>query len=196
MSLKTFVKVGKITNLSDARYCAGMGVDMLGFRVIQGDVDYLSPERFKELRGWFTGPTVVAEAYGIKSSDEVIGIIQNYQPDFIEISVADLKNINSTTLPIILSGTPNELDGIKSYSDLPNIEYVLFTQVPSKETLAQFHASYKILIAISEESDLEILDANETLVTGISLHGSPEEKPGLKNYDVLADVLEKLEKLD
>ena len=29
MPLKTFVKVGNITNLSDARYCAGMGVDML-----------------------------------------------------------------------------------------------------------------------------------------------------------------------
>ncbi len=31
MALKTIVKVGNITNLSDARYCAVMGVDMLGF---------------------------------------------------------------------------------------------------------------------------------------------------------------------
>jgi phosphoribosylanthranilate isomerase len=35
MPLKTFVKVGCITNLSDARYCAGMGVDMLGFRAVE-----------------------------------------------------------------------------------------------------------------------------------------------------------------
>jgi phosphoribosylanthranilate isomerase len=33
MALKCFVKVGNVTNLSDARYCAGMGVDLLGFPV-------------------------------------------------------------------------------------------------------------------------------------------------------------------
>ena len=31
MGLKTLVKVSEVNNLSDARYCAGMGVEMIGF---------------------------------------------------------------------------------------------------------------------------------------------------------------------
>ena len=41
--LKTLIKVSNINNLSDARYCAGMGVEMLGF-----SMDELSIEKFKE----------------------------------------------------------------------------------------------------------------------------------------------------
>ncbi len=33
MSLNTFVYIRDVDNLSDARYCAGMGVDMIGFRL-------------------------------------------------------------------------------------------------------------------------------------------------------------------
>ena len=44
MSLQTFVKVGEITNLSDARYCAGMGVDLLGFNVVENTPGYVDSE--------------------------------------------------------------------------------------------------------------------------------------------------------
>jgi phosphoribosylanthranilate isomerase len=196
MSLKTFVKVGKITNLSDARYCSGMGVDMLGFRVIPSDADYLTPERFKEFRGWFTGPTVVAEAFGIQSSEEIATIIDNYQPDFIELSVADLKNVKISSLPIILSGTADELREVKRLSSSLNIEYLIFTNIPTKEITEQLNASYKLLVEVKEEKELDSLEGISPLITGISLHGSPEEKPGLKNYELLSAVLEKLEALD
>ena len=42
--LKTQVKVSSITNLSDARYCAGMGVDLLGFPIQE-----ISLEKFTEI---------------------------------------------------------------------------------------------------------------------------------------------------
>lgn len=196
MSLKTFVKVGKITNLSDARYCSGMGVDMLGFRVIPDDADYLTPERYKEFRGWFTGPTVVAEAFGIQSSDEIATIIENYQPDFIELSIADLNNVKNSSLPLILSGTPDELSQVKNLISSLTVEYLIFTSIPSKEIVEQLSTSYKLLVKVKEEKELETLANISTSITGISLHGSPEEKPGLKNYDLLSAVFEKLEALD
>jgi phosphoribosylanthranilate isomerase len=49
MALKTKVKAGNITNLSDARYCAGMGVDWLGF-----PADVVNPDTFKEITNWVT----------------------------------------------------------------------------------------------------------------------------------------------
>jgi phosphoribosylanthranilate isomerase len=81
MPLKTIVKVGNISNLSDARYCAGMGVDMLGFRVIDGLPGYIAPQAFQEIRGWISGPKVVAEIYGIDRSDKIPHIVENYAPD-------------------------------------------------------------------------------------------------------------------
>jgi len=49
--LKTKVKVSKVTNLSEARYCAGMGVDFLSFPVSSVD-----PKTYQEITGWVAGP--------------------------------------------------------------------------------------------------------------------------------------------
>ena len=48
MPLKTIVKVGSITNLSDARYCAGMGVEMLGFNVVAGHESFIDAKKYQE----------------------------------------------------------------------------------------------------------------------------------------------------
>jgi phosphoribosylanthranilate isomerase len=56
MSLVTKVKAANITNLSDARYCAGMGVEWIGFP--SQDV---SPAMFAEITGWLSGPQWVIE---------------------------------------------------------------------------------------------------------------------------------------
>ena len=109
MALKTLVKVGKISNLSDARYCSGMSVDMLGFCVVAGQDHYVSPELFKEIRGWFSGPAVVAEAYGIQKGEGLPAVIQHYLPDFIELSLQDLLKIHSPSSTYILSTTFEEL---------------------------------------------------------------------------------------
>src|SRR5690349_969235 len=109
MALKTLVKVGKISNLSDARYCAGMNVDLLGFRVVTGQDHYVSPELFKEIRGWFTGPAIVAEAYGIQKNEDLPAIIQQYLPDYIELAIPDLLKLHSPSSTYILSTTFEEL---------------------------------------------------------------------------------------
>ena len=44
--LKTIVKVSEVNNLSDARYCAGMGVEYIGF-----SMDNVPFEKYKEMRG-------------------------------------------------------------------------------------------------------------------------------------------------
>ena len=36
MALNTLTAVTEINNLSDARYCAGMGVDIIGFNLAAG----------------------------------------------------------------------------------------------------------------------------------------------------------------
>src|SRR5688572_3598128 len=103
MPLKTLVKVGSITNLSDARYCAGMGVEMLGFATIQGQKNYLSPIKFQEIRGWITGPLIVAEVYGIYSREALASILENYKPDLLEFGAAELALLAPLPLPFVLN---------------------------------------------------------------------------------------------
>ena len=196
MALKTLVKVGKISNLSDARYCAGMNVDLLGFRVVAGQDHYVSPELFKEIRGWFSGPGIVAEAYGIQQNEDLPAIIQQYLPDYIEVSLQDLLKIHSPSSTFILSTTVEELsaqeDVIAPYRN--QISKVIIPANTKKELISELTRSYKVLLSADAETPIETL--LNSGIKGIALQGSAEEKPGLKNYDSISTILEQLEVLD
>lgn len=197
MALKTLVKVGKISNLSDARYCAGMNVDMLGFRVIAGQDHYVSPELFKEIRGWFTGPAIVAEAYGIQKNEDLPAIIQQYLPDYIELSLQDLLKLHSPSTTFILSTTVEELTANEAaIAPFRNqISKVIVPADTKTELIAELTRSYKVLLSVDDNLPTDLL-VNNPNIKGIALQGSPEEKPGLKNYDSLSGILEQLEILD
>lgn len=194
MALKTLVKVGKISNLSDARYCAGMSVDMLGFGAVAGQDHFVSPELFKEIRGWFSGPSIVAEAYGIKSGDDLPAMIQNYLPDFIELSLTDLLKIHSPSSTYILATTYEEVtaqqDAIAPFRN--QIAYIILPASTEKASLDDIVRSYRVMLQVDSTSTAESLLRNPH-VKGIALQGSVEEKPGLKNYDQLSNILEALE---
>ncbi|MBC6698828.1 beta/alpha barrel domain-containing protein [Hymenobacter puniceus] len=61
MALLTSVLVRGINNLSDARYCAGMGADRLSFLLDPTLPGYLTPEAVQEISGWVAGVELVGE---------------------------------------------------------------------------------------------------------------------------------------
>jgi phosphoribosylanthranilate isomerase len=194
MALKTLVKVSNISNLSDARYCAGMGVDMLGFQVIVGKDHYINPDLFKEIRGWFSGPTVVTEIYGIEKGEDLTGIIQQYLPDLLELSLSDLKKIHSPSSAFLLATTYEELT-TREQELGPYRTQIAFVLIPgntTKDKIDQLAKNFKVLLDVTSEDQLQALHESP-LVRGIVLHGSEEEKPGLKEYNQLSSILEKLE---
>jgi phosphoribosylanthranilate isomerase len=197
MALKTLVKVGKISNLSDARYCAGMNVDLLGFRVVAGQEHYVSPELFKEIRGWFTGPAVVAEAYGIQKNEDLAAIIQQYLPDYIELSLADLLKLHSPSTTYILSTTFEELSANENaLAPFRNqISKIIIPASTKTGLIADLTRSFKVLLSVENDLPPDLL-LNDPAIKGIALQGSPEEKPGLKSYDTLSGILEQLEIAD
>ncbi|MDH4090073.1 MAG: hypothetical protein OEV24_06385 [Cyclobacteriaceae bacterium] len=182
MPLRTVVKVGSVTNLSDARYCAGMGVDMLGFNVQKGQENYVPPKQFQEIRGWVTGPLVVAEVYGIKRQDELNDILENYKPDYLEMGLAEFSLFASFPLPIILFIAENE-----SVPDSHVMPAYLLSEVARNTP-----DTYPLLLAIKSEHDLDLALDNPH-IEGIAMKGSNELRPGLKDYAVLAEILERLE---
>ena len=182
MALKTLVKIGGITNLSDARYCAGMGVDMLGFHVIQGHPNYISPELFQQIRGWVTGPLIVAEIAGLQNPEALQLILENYKPDMLQMELAELTTIPSPPLPYILELSENQ--DIRHLAIQP--EYLLGRGPIAESPTIPFLLEVESV----DQAKAALLD---TSVRGIALSGGPELKPGLKDYSTLADILELLE---
>jgi phosphoribosylanthranilate isomerase len=182
MALRTLVKVGNITNLSDARYCAGMNVDLLGFVTVEDRENYLAKRDFQDIRGWFSGPKVVAEVYGLKDKDQFKQILEDYRPDYIELSEAELP-IVETSLPLLLRADVVP----KGISNL----YAIITRNIA-DAAASLPPGVFLFADTNDASHIsQLLD--DELIQGIVLQGTTENSPGLKEYDHLAGILETLE---
>jgi phosphoribosylanthranilate isomerase len=190
MPLKTVVKVGNISNLSDARYCSGMGVDMLGFSVIEGQDHYIPPALFQEIRGWISGPKVVAEIEGTLTADQVSHVLENYAPDYFQLSDTEYKAIGSTLLlPCIVSVPKERIVNISLNREKGGYLLIHSDQLPYLDEKALLQP---VLVSVnSGENLLSML--NKFPVSGIAVNGSPEIRPGYKDYHQLTDILELLD---
>lgn len=196
MALKTIVKVGNITNLSDARYCAGMGADLLGFQGVPGHPSYIEPARFQEFRGWFTGPRVVIELYGLSSAADYAAMAAAYMPDFLEVSLRELTYLPVETAPLLLRVTASDFnehaDAIHAWR--ARIHYLLLPATTTRAELEQLPSGFTILLDAADLSHVETQIAWP--LAGFALQGTTEERPGIKAYDSLASILEYLETED
>ena len=198
--LKTLIKVSNLNNLSDARYCAGMGVEMLGF-----SMDELDFDKFKEMRGWLAGVQIVGETDS-KNVSTVIDLVEKYQPDYLEIS--DWENI----IEIQRIGKPIILKIDFSTANLPalfqatkgNVEYFLLENsdkfgIVDDGILSQLDAwsfQFPILLGfgIKESNTNDLLE--QTQLTGFALKGAYEIRPGIADNEELMNILEILERDD
>lgn len=180
MALSTFVKINSVNNLSDARYCAGMGVDLIGFKASE-----VSIEKFNEISGWLSGVDFVLE-------QGTSGSILDYNVNYIETS--DASKIGAIdSQKVILTTNINEIP-----EDISGIEFLL-VQGPDK--LEQEHVTklqsiaenVKIILAFGFNADNVVSIIEETGVHGIAITAGNEIRPGYKDYDDLADILEALE---
>lgn len=191
MALKTKVKVGNITNLSDARYGAGMGVDWLGFRI-----DSIDSKVFQDITGWVTGPAFVLE---LGDQPAPLSTISAYPTDWLELPPSQLSIIDQLTDRSILirlamkdwQQYSNELIALKE-----RITYLIFDEGTGDDAVNQNilqKASNYFQILIGFNVSVDTIANQWNMVAGFNLQGSEELKPGLKEYQSLADVLEHLE---
>ncbi|WP_421879499.1 hypothetical protein [Marinoscillum sp.] len=204
MSLKTFVKIGKINNLSDARYCAGMMVDILGFNLQEGTEGYVDPSTFKEISDWVAGVSFCGEFVNALPA-EIKLATTNYPIDFVEVQdVTILEELSEVDVQIIFKYLVEDKASL--------------SQLAAQLELAAEHAAYIIVSSTKPEFSNEIqqklteidLDvpvlrgydlsvantpaiAEDEVFGGIELEGSPEDRPGYKDYGLVMDILEVLD---
>jgi phosphoribosylanthranilate isomerase len=189
MPLKSIVKVSHLSNLSDARYCAGMGVELLGFRVLERDEHYMPPGVFQDIRGWISGPKIIAELYGISGAEEITSVKKAYAPDYFELTFEDFKKFRDHLgLPCIVHFA-NATEA-KTVSPNDDIVYVLVDEPTSCSDIQSIDRP--VLINIGSLEKLEE-KTGQRCFDGYVLQGPQELRPGITNYDQLGEILEALE---
>lgn len=199
MALRALVKISGVNNLSDARYTAGMGVELMGFDLEPDSVNYVDPDQFQAITSWLSGVKLVGE---IESFDHEIitAITRDYMLDYLQIKA------QPTGLPLVESPVPLIIkidnNDQKFISEVMN-EYATFPKwyllEPEEPMPVMFldwckekANEYPIILGgnITVANVDQLLDSG---ISGIALKGGQEIRPGYTNFDELADILEQLE---
>lgn len=204
MALKTFVKVSTVNNLSDARYCAGMYVNWMGFNLEENNPNYLSPQKFAEITEWLSGLEYVGE-FEDSHPDSILARIKEYDIHCIQIrEEAHVQMLLNTSYTIILKQQIRDNDDllhlIAIAPSLKDNDVILLLESNFTELSPELMGSIRHLaeqtavllgFGFKAENVEEVLQG--TKVKGLALNGGDEIKPGLKDFDELADILEVLE---
>lgn len=203
MALSTFVKISGITNLSDARYCAGMYVDLLGFSIEERSEKYITPSQFDEITGWVSGLEFVGEFESYKST-QILETLENYPSvKWIEHErIEPLAELEGKGFGLIYKMDLEEVRHIELLvADKLNESGIIFhitstheeLDEEDKEAIRLLSKNCKVILGMGITSSTVENLISELNLYGISLTGSEEIKPGLKDFDELADILEALE---
>ena len=179
--LKAKIKISQITNLTDARYFAAWGVDYLGFDIHPDSDAFVNPAKLKEIAEWVEGPEIVLEFDG--------------QPE--KIWIQDYEKAVGT----FLLQTPEDLDlGLSTMTVRNKNESLEAVVIKPQESWEEFDPDIiKTLVDRGIPVYLDIYFTKDQLegiiqedCIGLVLRGGEEEKVGIKSYDELDDIFDRL----
>ena len=193
MALKTFVKVSGVNNLSDARYCAGMGVNQIGFNIEVNHPNYTDPQSFKELSDWVSGVDFVGEIESVEAAGRMAEIIENYELQALQVSSIELiqEALNTGKEVIFYSNSVEKAQQVISEFG-SSLSYILL-ESDDEASVAELSKSADIVIASGFDADNLDEVLNTVKPKGIALKGGDEIRPGFKDFDEMADILEALD---
>jgi phosphoribosylanthranilate isomerase len=205
MALIVPVMVRGINNLSDARYCAGMGADCLTFRLDPSWADHLTPEAVQELGGWVSGVQLIGEfdalpVAEINSLARTCGLhavlLHRRRPaqELAELEVPAYKLIN--WIPDML---PEDVELRFREQQASYAGFVLAaapSPLPNTTQLTRLtEQARRYALWLGEGfAPTDIRNFVETVrPAGIVLEGGHEIKPGLRDFEEMEAVFEALE---
>ncbi len=211
--LRTKIKAGPITNLTDARYFAAREVTWLGFECSEGMSNYLPPAQILAIRDWVSGVQIVG-SFGLEHPEHICRTVEFLRLDAVQLSMV--------TPPETLSALPPELPVIQEIVIEPSTSSTMLqqqlaqyskraqwflldftknditwkhlkTSILQQEHLRDICRSYPILMQI----DLDIAYIKDMLKmlpeAGWCVKGGVEEKTGYKSFEEMDEILEILE---
>ncbi len=210
--LKIKVKAGSITNLTDARYFAAREVEWLGFPLGTGE-GLIEPIQAKAIAGWVDGVNLVGE-FGFFPPDEIRAAKEFIGLDAVQVGmftpVEDIRQLAGlTVIKEVVAGpdlAESELE--KNLNDFAgHCDYFLLNMEAAGGTwkklkAGQFYSTaflknicrkHRIILNLDCPADeIENL-IGEIQPFALSFSGGEEEKVGVKSFDELDGLLDKLE---
>lgn len=198
--LKTEVLVRNVTNLHDARYCAGMGVSYISMPLeLQGEKT-LSAAQINEIGEWLSGIKILGEIKHRLPENLQEYVLSGFEVDDSQM----LQQLTNFEKPIILTihidnndiespAFKGTLDSLQEKVAFFNIICQGSPEIYKKELLKELNADHKIFWGFDFEVSSISNFIGEINPLGIVLHGSKEIKTGLNEFDYLADILEELD---
>ncbi|HEX8426901.1 hypothetical protein [Hymenobacter sp.] len=208
MSLLTSVLVRGINNLSDARYCAGMGADQLSFHLDPALPGHLTPEAVLEISGWISGVELIGEFDALPAAAinelaqrcNLQGVLLHRRrtPDELaKLTVPALKLMH--WIPDML---PEDVD-TRFRDQQGHVAGFVLAQAPPQPLspkqlahLTQQARSFPIWLGatFAASTGNSVRQLVETIrPAGIVLEGGDEIKPGLRDFSEMEAVFEALE---
>lgn len=198
MALRSLVKISSVNNLSDARYTAGMGVELMGFNLDAESDQRISTEEFHAITSWISGVKLVGEVDSL-TKHQLLELVDDYPVDYIQAIGTTELEIDKCPLPVIVKIDQPDRDHMirifDQFGDLP-AWYLLEPNVPLSDDQLTWCMEKAASCPIILGSNIELENLDQLLdagFSGISLKGGNEIRPGYKDFDELADILEALE---
>ncbi len=191
MALKLSVKIGDVTNLSDARYAAGMGVEYIGFNINKNSAHSISAKNFKEIINWVSGVDIIGEVGTIAppSNEEYPPYLtETEDPSLFQTEVVYRINTNEVAIDSIEKLITAQKQVVFTIIELSNEQIKSY-----QELLTTLCTSWPIYLSANFTEDVLEIITDKIQPKGIEIKGGIEDQPGFKDYDGIADVLEWLE---
>ena len=184
MNYPFLLKFSSISNLSDARYAAGMWADFIGFNFDPNSSSYIEPEKAKSIIGWISGPALVGE-FGQQPLEWIKDFAQQLQLKVVQIpaNYKDMALFESGLKTIVVANNSNDCDAF-THAD------ILLT-----DNLSIYHQ-------LIERYNKPVIFQTTTLtedasgLQGIAIQGEPEDQPGTRNQGDWTSYLEQYETED
>ena len=183
MNFLTKIKLSRINNLSDARFAAAAGIEYISFCFDQLNERYISPAHAKQIMDWLSGVECVGEFVNepVETINEVCKLINLRMVQLKgNYTIADVAAIE---VPVIWEAEGN----------IPAPDGVFAVQVIYQNKISLPEGDVKTIIHFTGETTQTIKEVIEThRPFAVSFTGGDEDKPGLRDFSELSEVLEVL----
>lgn len=207
MALIVPAKLSEVNNLSDARYAAGMGMLMVGFMVDEDVAGHIKPQRVNEIMGWLAGIDAVAE-FETSYASTIEKVLADCNVKYVQFTDPSLILQLPQEPRRILKFTVNRPDlseeerVMEKHKD--DVDYFLLecnncTQerdlIHDEEgsKLKELCSRYSIILGYGFSDETVKQFVTDLKPAAIAIKGGTEIRPGYKDYDEMAYILENLE---
>ncbi|OON67614.1 hypothetical protein [Hymenobacter sp. CRA2] len=205
MALLTSVIVRGINNLSDARYCAGMGADYLTFRLDPSLPGAVTPELVQELSSWVAGVQLVGE-FGTLPAEQISQLAQQCGLHAVLLhGFRRAEDMAELTVPamVLVDWIPDMLpeDVDRRFQLMaPHVSGFVFSELPPQPLsdmqmarLSEQARSYPIWLApgFANAGLRQLL--TDVAPNGLVLEGGDEIRPGVRDFSEMEAVFEEIE---